>query len=730
MMLHRIALILLILVPVGTFSLSGEEEAGAVPSLSIGAYYYPWYEAAGAGETGWMSKALRGRLQPQQLPRLGVYGSRDPKVIGDHIAQSRRAGIDFWAVSWWGPNRREDRAFGEAILTHADAGQLKYALLYESTGRLGSMREPNYDKLLDDFAYMAERYFEHPAYLKIDGKPVVFIYLTRVYFRDRGQEALAQLREKFPRLYLVGDDVFGGRYREEDARLWDAVTAYDVYGQSMQKEGATQAGVDRLRRNYENAKKLANGVGTAFIPGIAPGYNDRAVRDGHAGRARYFTDREGSKEGDIFRSMINEVAIPLADEKAARTIMITSFNEWYEDTQIEATGGGAGVAVKDDSDTGAYYTEGERYEDYGTLYLDILREAKIPRQPALEPIRVSADGKGFVRGASNAPFAVWGVNYDHDGPGRLLDEYWEDNWETVVEDFHEIRELGANCVRIHLQFGKFMDAPEKPNAAALARLTNLVKLAEETRLYLDVTGLACYHKQNIPPWYDGLGEEERWAAQAVFWEAVAKACAGSPAIFCYDLMNEPILPGKEPADEWLAGEFGGKYFVQRISLDLRGRTREEVAESWVERMVGAIRKHDQEHLITVGVIPWVFTFGGGKPLFHGPRVGRHLDFVAVHFYPEKGEVEKALEALKAYEVGKPLVIEEMFPLKCGQEELIRFVDQSAEHADGWISFYWGQTPEELRGQEPKSMAAAITASWLETFQSHASRRKLSGTEHP
>ena len=54
--------------------------------------------------------------------------------------------------------------------------------------------------------------------------------------------------------------------------------------------------------------------------------------------------------------------------------MITSFNEWYEDTQIEATSGVAGTSSIDDSVTGKFYTEGDRYMDYGNLYLDILRE--------------------------------------------------------------------------------------------------------------------------------------------------------------------------------------------------------------------------------------------------------------------------------------------------------------------------------------------------------------------
>jgi hypothetical protein len=149
---------------------------------------------------------------------------------------------------------------------------------------------------------------------------------------------------------------------------------------------------------------------------------------------------------------------------------------------------------------------------------------------------------------------------------------------------------------------------------------------------------------------------------------------------------------------------------------LKGRTREEIAEAWVNRMVDAVRKHDKRHMVTVGVIPWVFAFGGGKPLFYSPRVGKRLDFAAVHFYPEKGAVGKALEALKAYEVGKPLVIEEMFPLKCSTEELTDFIDRSAAHTDGWISFYWGQTSHQLRMKEQPTIGNAITAAWLEQFQ--------------
>ena len=334
----------------------------------------------------------------------------------------------------------------------------------------------------------------------------------------------------------------------------------------------------------------------------------------------------------------------------------------------------------------------------------------------LPRIRVSDDGTHFVTEGSNERFVAWGINYDHDAQGRLLDEYWVEEWKAVEEDFSEMKSLGVNCVRIHLQLGKFMDSPDKPNQTALEHLAKVVRLAEENSMYLDVTGLACYHKKNIPPWFDELGEQDRWQVQANFWTAVAETCKSSPAIFCYDLMNEPILPGEKPEQDWLGGELGGKYFVQRLSLDLAGRTREAVAAAWVKQMADAIRSRDESHMITVGVIPWVFVFGGGKPLFHSPPVGDPLDFVAVHFYPKAGELDKALKALRAYDVGKPLVVEEMFPLACSEAELVEFVEQSSPIVDGWFSFYWGASSEELKQKPKPSIGEAITASWLKRFQ--------------
>jgi hypothetical protein len=266
-----------------------------------------------------------------------------------------------------------------------------------------------------------------------------------------------------------------------------------------------------------------------------------------------------------------------------------------------------------------------------------------------------------------------------------------------------------------------MTAPDQPDKESLQRLSRLIKLAEQTGLYLDITGLGCYHKKDVPPWYDALTEAERWTVQARFWTAVATVCKDSPAIFCYDLMNEPILTGGDDKKSWLPGQgLAGKHFVQRITLDAAGRTDKQIAAAWVAKLTSAIRAVDKDHMITVGVIPWAQVFKGAKPLFYAPEVAGPLDFVSVHFYPKANQHDESLAALKVYEVGKPLVIEEIFPLSAGIDETERFIKDSKP--DGVISFYWGKTIDE--NKRKADIPGALTAQWLERFSAlspHAPR---------
>jgi hypothetical protein len=336
-----------------------------------------------------------------------------------------------------------------------------------------------------------------------------------------------------------------------------------------------------------------------------------------------------------------------------------------------------------------------------------------PRPPTLERIRVSGDGAGFVRAESGQVFIPWGFNYDHDRDNRLIEDYWVADWLKVVEDFQEMKTLGANVVRVHPQFGKFMTSPNTPNPAALERLEALVKLAESTGLYLDITGLGCYKKEDVPAWYDALSESARWAAQARFWGAVAERVGKSPAIFVYDLINEPVVPDKpRPAGGWLTDtSFGDRYFVQYIVLDRAGREPAAIARAWIQTMKAAIRAHDPDRLISVGTLP--FVNGAG---FVPSEVVKDLDFLSVHVYPDEGKVDASLELLRAFNVSKPVVVEETAPLNIGIDGLREFIQRSRTLglSDGWIGFYWGKTIAEMT--PPKDFVDALMTLWLQLFQ--------------
>src|SRR5262245_7885015 len=79
--------------------------------------------------------------------------------------------------------------------------------------------------------------------------------------------------------------------------------------------------------------------------------------------------------------------------------------------------------------------------------------AALGETPQLARIRVSKDGKGFELVPSGKKFIPWGFNYDHDAKGRLIEDYWDTDWDAIKGDFAEMKALGANVVRIHIQFG-------------------------------------------------------------------------------------------------------------------------------------------------------------------------------------------------------------------------------------------------------------------------------------
>jgi len=338
-------------------------------SYRAGAYYYPWHYNDFHG-----GQYLREHLVPPQLPELGEYNDRTEAVINQHLDWSRFAGIDFWVASWWGPQSREDVTLLNHILSNPNLNDIKIAVFYETTGRTNNFEA--YNNLGSDITYIAENYFNHPNYLKVNNKPVLFIYLTRV-LSDRGtlQSSLTAIRNAASaagyQIFIVGDQIFGSPPSSAgDIALLDAITNYDVYGSMGANGYATQASVNSYYSKQADWKALAQGVNVGFIPGTAPGFNDKGVRAGHNPLSRKLT--AGQEFGSLFRAMVVEAKKHI-DGTLGNMLMVTSWNEWHEDTQIEPIHLMAPTST-DDSPSGSDYTTGLFYEGYGERYLQILRE--------------------------------------------------------------------------------------------------------------------------------------------------------------------------------------------------------------------------------------------------------------------------------------------------------------------------------------------------------------------
>jgi hypothetical protein len=64
------------------------------------------------------------------------------------------------------------------------------------------------------------------------------------------------------------------------------------------------------------------------------------------------------------------------------------------------------------------------------------------------------------------------LNYDHDGASRRLETYWIKEWNAVVENFAEMKQLGANTVRIHLQTAILLEGGQQEPGLLQPALSN------------------------------------------------------------------------------------------------------------------------------------------------------------------------------------------------------------------------------------------------------------------
>ena len=199
-------------------------------------HYCPlWKEGT---HTGW--KAIE--PWPERKPVLGWYNEGEPEVADWHIKMMREHGISGVIYCWYRTNKNAPvkqtlgHALHDGLLKAKYLPMIGFSIMWENGCGQGC---GSADDLLNNLLpFWIENYFSHPSYLKINGQPVLYIWVPPNVTRDLGGSET--VRRTFERmraicrqrglggLYLVG--CVGSQDRQTLQTMaregWDASSAY------------------------------------------------------------------------------------------------------------------------------------------------------------------------------------------------------------------------------------------------------------------------------------------------------------------------------------------------------------------------------------------------------------------------------------------------------------------------------------------------------------------------
>ena len=138
----------------------------AMPGLSFpirAAFYYPWFP------NSWKQSGMNPFTHYH--PSLGFYSQDDPAVIPEQIAAMQYGKIQLGIASWWGQGHYTDQRFATLLQAGRQVG-FYWAVYAESEGQ----GDPSVDAIRSDLQYIHDKYASSPAYLKVGGRFVVFVY--------------------------------------------------------------------------------------------------------------------------------------------------------------------------------------------------------------------------------------------------------------------------------------------------------------------------------------------------------------------------------------------------------------------------------------------------------------------------------------------------------------------------------------------------------------------------
>lgn len=258
------------------------------------AFYYGWYGAPTGPAKEWRHwDPKRPDHASTHTPQLGWYDSTDPKIVAHHVTWAKQAGLDGFVLSWWLRDAHESTVLRLTLDEAARQGNFQVGVYLEAAPTPDSLRAQVQDFL--------QRFGQHPALLRVNGTPVVFVY-TRI-MQDLGNDGLRKALHDLG-VVTIGD-------------LLQPVTLEAVDGAHTYVSASVP---DRYQQELHDTALAARLRDKLAVATVMPGYDDTHVRTpggiDHRERGRFY-------DGEWRMAAL------------ADWVILTSFNEWHEGTEIE-----------------------------------------------------------------------------------------------------------------------------------------------------------------------------------------------------------------------------------------------------------------------------------------------------------------------------------------------------------------------------------------------------------
>ena len=304
------------------------EPAGAPRPLVL-VHVMPWFESkAVSGHWGWhwtMGKTEpdQGALASHDRPALGPYDSSDPAIISTQVALMKAAGIDGAIIDWNGPDGFDDYAMihrnTALLIAELQKAGLKFALCVEDNPGHRLMQEKKRSreqataKVADAFAWADKQWLTDPAYVRLSGRPILFIFGPQFLSAAEWPAIRATLTSN-PLTFALPH--LSRRPEIDGAFAWIPV--------SEGKAVAASTWTAELAALYGREKKdLRPTVAVAF-----PGYRDFYAQAG-VGKSYGSVDyRDGKTFSESFDQAMNS---------SAAIVQIATWNDYGEGTGVEPT---------------------------------------------------------------------------------------------------------------------------------------------------------------------------------------------------------------------------------------------------------------------------------------------------------------------------------------------------------------------------------------------------------